>query len=284
MAGKKYFWLKLNENFFSETYVKALRRLPSGDSLVIVYLKMQLKSLKTEGLLKYCGLLPDSTAELALALDEDENIVRLTVEALIRFKLIERWEDETLYVAAVQDLIGSEGSSAERVRKHRMLKKAEPDTCDEQCNGEVLHCNGEIEIEKDIEIELEQEKETPPISPTGDDVDVPAEPPKAKQGLRTSSDVVRQRFVRFWVAYPKKQGKGAAEKAFCKIKPSEQLLGQMLEALERAKKCDQWNRDNGQYIPNPATWLTQRRWEDDYRETIAADSQPPNYGGFLPDW
>ena len=66
--AKRYYWLKLSEDFFSETCIKALRRLPSGDSLVIVYLKMQLKSLKTEGLLKYCGLLPDSTAELAMAL------------------------------------------------------------------------------------------------------------------------------------------------------------------------------------------------------------------------
>ena len=111
---------------------------------------------------------------------------------------------------------------------------------------------------------LKHKQDTPPISPAGDGAGVPAGPEKPKQGVRTSSDAVKQRFGRFWAAYPKKQGKGAAEKAFCKIKPSEQLLGQMLEALERAKKCDQWNRDNGQYIPNPATWLTQRRWEDDY--------------------
>lgn len=124
----------------------------------------------------------------------------------------------------------------------------------------------------------------PPISPTGDDVDVPAEPPKAKQGVRTSSDVVRQRFERFWVAYPKKQGKGAAEKAWIKLKPSEALTNQMLQALEFAKKCAQWNRDGGQYIPNPATWLNQKRWEDDYREVMEAESQPPNYGSFLPDW
>lgn len=65
----------------------------------------------------------------------------------------------------------------------------------------------------------------------------------------------------FWAAYPKKVGKGAAEKAFSKLSPS--LLPQMLSAIEAQKKSDQWTRNNGQFIPNPTTWLNQRRWEDE---------------------
>ena len=289
--SKRYYWLKLKEDFFNETYVKALRRLPSGDSLVIVYLKMQLKSLKTEGLLKYCGILPDSIAELAIALDEDENIVRLTVEALIRFKVIERWEDETLYIAAVQELTGSEGTSAERMRQTRAAKKIASGTQDSQCseddaeemNNVVTKC---AQSDGEKEIEIDKEKELPPISPAGDDADVPAEPQKEKQGVRTSSEVIQQRFKQFWTAYPKKQGKGAAEKAWMKLKPSEALTNQMLEALELAKKCTQWNRDGGQYIPNPATWLNQKRWEDEYRDDIPANDWMPDYGQEpdIPDW
>lgn len=37
----------------------------------------------------------------------------------------------------------------------------------------------------------------------------------------------------------------------------------MLNAIETAKQSRQWNKDNGQYIPNPATWLNQKRWEDE---------------------
>ena len=51
--SKRYYWLKLRENFFDEKYIKALRRLPDGDALCIVYLKMQLKSLQTEGIINY---------------------------------------------------------------------------------------------------------------------------------------------------------------------------------------------------------------------------------------
>ena len=68
-------------------------------------------------------------------------------------------------------------------------------------------------------------------------------------------------FDTFWYAYPKKVGKGAAEKSFSKL--STALLPQMLSAIDAQKKSDQWAKDNGQFIPNPTTWLNQRRWEDE---------------------
>lgn len=163
---KKYFWLKLKDDFFDEKYIKALRRLPQGDSLVIVYLKMQLKSLKTEGIIKYEQILPDAISELAMLLDEDENVVRLATEALIRFGIVERWGNETFYMVAMQQLVGSETASAARVRKHRALKnggekKALPPAEDGkvlQCNAPVTECNTEIEKELEIETEIEIEK------------------------------------------------------------------------------------------------------------------------------
>lgn len=79
----------------------------------------------------------------------------------------------------------------------------------------------------------------------------------------TGSDVYAERFAEFWKAYPKKVGKEAARKAFMKIKPSADLLRRMLEAIREQTASDQWKRDNGQYIPNPATWLNQGRWDDE---------------------
>ena len=165
--AKKYFWLKLKDDFFDEKYIKALRRLPQGDSLVIVYLKMQLKSLKTEGIIKYEQILPDAISELAMVLDEDEHVVRLAVEAMIKFGIVERWENQTFYMVAMQQLIGSETASAARVRKHRELKnkqenKALPPASGTgalHCNTPVTKCNTEIDIEKDIEIDTDTEKE-----------------------------------------------------------------------------------------------------------------------------
>lgn len=80
-------------------------------------------------------------------------------------------------------------------------------------------------------------------------------PPKAPQGAkRTDAE-----FEVFWSAYPTKVGKQPARKAFDKVKvPIETLVA----AIERQKCSSQWSKDGGQYIPNPATWLNQCRWED----------------------
>ena len=84
------------------------------------------------------------------------------------------------------------------------------------------------------------------------DINTPVAPKGAKR-----SDA---EFEVFWSAYPTKVGKQPARKAFDKVKvPVETLVA----AIERQKCSSQWSKDGGQYIPNPATWLNQCRWEDE---------------------
>ena len=73
-------------------------------------------------------------------------------------------------------------------------------------------------------------------------------------------------FEIFWKAYPKKRNKGQAENTFKKVAPDEQLMAAILTAIERAKKSAQWLKDDGQYIPYPATWLNAKGWEDEFPE------------------
>lgn len=72
-------------------------------------------------------------------------------------------------------------------------------------------------------------------------------------------DRLRASFDAFWQAYPKKQGKGAAEKAFAKVDAPLDLL---LSTIAAQGQSPNWLKDEGRYIPMPATWLHQRRWED----------------------
>ena len=72
-----------------------------------------------------------------------------------------------------------------------------------------------------------------------------------------------KRFSEFWAAYPRKIGKESARKAWLRIHPTNEHHAKILFAIEKAKKCEQWRRDNGQYIPHPATWLNQGRWDDE---------------------
>ena len=74
---------------------------------------------------------------------------------------------------------------------------------------------------------------------------------------------ITDRFDRFWNEYPRHVSKQNAFKAFEKLNPDEQLLESMLNAIVIQKRSEQWTKDNGQFIPHPATWINQKRWEDE---------------------
>ena len=70
-------------------------------------------------------------------------------------------------------------------------------------------------------------------------------------------------FYVFWTEYPRHDGKMNAKKAFDKLKPDGELMDKILEAIRKQKESLQWQKDGGQFIPYPATWLNGRRWEDE---------------------
>lgn len=70
-------------------------------------------------------------------------------------------------------------------------------------------------------------------------------------------------FEAFWTAYPRKVGKDAAAKAFAKRRPSAELLSAMLQAVAQQGQSEAWRKDRGQFIPHPATWLNEGRWQDE---------------------
>ncbi|MBD5112146.1 MAG: hypothetical protein HDT42_06355 [Ruminococcaceae bacterium] len=73
-------------------------------------------------------------------------------------------------------------------------------------------------------------------------------------------------FEKFWAAYPKKTAKQNALKCWIKLNPNEELTAKILASLEQQKRSVQWTKDNGQFIPYPATWLNGKRWEDELQE------------------
>jgi hypothetical protein len=66
----------------------------------------------------------------------------------------------------------------------------------------------------------------------------------------------------FWTDYPRKRGKEAARKAWTKLKPDAALMETIRAALAIQAVSSEWRRDNGRFIPHPATWLNAKRWTD----------------------
>lgn len=87
---------------------------------------------------------------------------------------------------------------------------------------------------------------------------------KGNSLIRTNinTDAEEIGFASFWSAYPKKTAKPAALKAFksAKLKPEE--LARILADIAARSTSDDWTKEGGKYVPNPATYLNQRRWED----------------------
>ena len=162
---KRYYWLKLKEDFFAQPKIKKLRRIAGGDTYTIIYLKMQLLSLKNEGRLFFEGTEDNFVDEIALTIDEDPENVSVTVAYLIRHGLLEQCSDDEYSMPQAIESIGSEADSTRRMRAKRERDKAL--LCDAEGNKRqnvTLECNNVTQqcyiVQKcDTEIEKETDKD-----------------------------------------------------------------------------------------------------------------------------
>ncbi len=106
--------------------------------------------------------------------------------------------------------------------------------------------------------------------------------PASSGGVPPKQSVLEQRFDLFWKAYPKKRAKKAAWAAFKKAKPDEELFDRIMKAIARAKTSKEWMKDDGQYIPNPATWLNGGCWDDVFKEESYGNNIQRHGGGYEP--
>ena len=152
---KRYFWLKLHKDFFQRKEIKRLRKIAGGDTYTIIYLKMLLRSIMSDGKLYFDGLEDDFASELALDLDEKEENVQITIQYLLKSGLLEMCSDEEYYLPDTKDSTGCETAAASRMRKCRAKKDKL-----ERNNVTPMLQSGYGEIEKELEIEKEIELDT----------------------------------------------------------------------------------------------------------------------------
>ena len=162
---KRFFWLKLRETFFNETYIKAMRTFKNGDSLVLTYLEMALYSLKSNGVIERGELTPSLADEISIAINEPVTRVKRTIEMLTKARVAEL-DGDRLYLTEMMKLMGSESSSAERMRKLRSRRSDElpPSHSDSPVTSPAAKS-----VTTELELEKEKEPETePPQPPAGE--------------------------------------------------------------------------------------------------------------------
>ncbi len=140
----------MQEDFFEQKEIKALRRVAGGDTFTIIYQKMLLKSLRTDGLLYYEGMGKDFSDEVALDIDEDLDNVAITIQFLKQKGLIFSGSKDEYEMSKVKLMVGSETPQAERMR--RLREKSREKTNNENKSVTLLPVSDtEIDIDKEID-------------------------------------------------------------------------------------------------------------------------------------
>lgn len=171
---KKYYWLKLKENFFGEKEIKKLRRMAGGDTYTIIYLKMLLLSLRTDGRIYFDGVEDSFADELSLQLDEETDNVRMTILYLQKVGLMQEVSETEAFLTQIPECVGSETSKAELMRRKRQREGNKVTEISNNVTAAlplVTNCYPEIEIEiekekkKDEEIERDSGADAPKRKP-----------------------------------------------------------------------------------------------------------------------
>lgn len=168
MGEKKYYWLKLKDDFFKRHDVKIIESMDNGKEYILFYLKLLVESISHEGRLRFSDTIPYSEKMLATITDTNIDIVRTALQVFRELNLVEVLDDKTLYMSEVTRMIGSESASAERMRRSR--EKSRPSQCDALVTGSdtnVQNCYTEIETDTDIETDIEREQEREPERDNG---------------------------------------------------------------------------------------------------------------------
>ena len=157
--NKRYYWLKLPKDFFERKEVKLLRKLENGALYVLIYQKILLNALETDGEIYFDHLTDTPEEELALSINEEVEDVRNVLKFLLDKQLV-TFSEDTYLIEQFDTLVGKEANSTERVRAYRERKKQET-LHETEKTLHVTNCNTEKrreEIEK-RRIDIEEEKE-----------------------------------------------------------------------------------------------------------------------------
>ena len=163
MVEKRFYWLKLQKDFFKRGDIQIVESLPNGKDYVLFYLKMLLESIDHEGELRFSETIPYNAEMLATITNTNVDIVRAAMKVFSEFGMVEILEDKTIFMNEIQKLIGSavDNDNANRQRRYREAKKAAmlPDRYTSVTKNNE---SKRIEIEKDIEIEKKRTRFAPP--------------------------------------------------------------------------------------------------------------------------
>lgn len=161
--NKKYYYLKLKDNFFESDEMIVLESMPDGYLYSNILLKLYLRSLKNEGRLMLNNRIPFNSTMLAQVTRHSVGVIEKAMKIFKDLRLIEMLDNGAIYISDIQNFIGQSSTEADRKRVYRARIEKEKSTnlleegqmsdkCPDKTTPEI-----ELEIETEIDIELEKD-------------------------------------------------------------------------------------------------------------------------------
>ena len=227
-------WIKLDINILDDAKIKIIRSHPDGNAMVVLWIGLLCLAMKSQrpGLIEISNALPYTLDDISNLFNIEKKTCELGLVLFKKYRMIDLMDDGAIEILnfskhqKIEEIERKNELTRLRVARHREKQRS--------CNALLTH-NGVT------------------VTPTDKDKD------KDKDNTYTPA------FAEFWSAYPRKTAKREAWKVWSKLNGGRPNLEAILSAIALQKKSPEWKKENGRFIPHPATWLRQGRWEDEIK-------------------
>lgn len=247
---KKYFYLKLKDNFYNTDDIKLLESMNNGYEYSSLYLKLCLMALKEDGKLIYKGRIPYNTEMISTITGHNIDIVKSAIDVFVSLEMITILDSGVIFISDIQSLIGSSSSEAERKKKYRDRIKKETFP-----KIGIGHLSGQTGGHHPPEIEIENRDNIPHRD---------AELFYTTKKKRKLKGKLFDTFNLFWLAFNYKKDKASAADAWLDIP---ELTNALVDRIIIAAETEAANRktviERGLTPIYAQGWLSGRRWEDE---------------------
>lgn len=158
MSDKRYYWLKLQKDFFKRNDIQVVESMPNGKDYVLFYLKLLCEATSEEGRLRFSETIPYSPEMLSTITKTNVDIVRSAIKVFQELGMIDVLDDGTYYMTEVEKMIGSETKWAQYKRDKKQEIGKIPIESKKSPIEIDIEKEKEIEIDKDLDKELDKEK------------------------------------------------------------------------------------------------------------------------------
>lgn len=246
--NKKYYYLKLKDNFFDSDQMIVLESMPDGYKYSNILLKLYLRSLKNDGKLMFNDRIPYNSTILSQVTRHSVGDVEKAVNIFTELGLIEILENGAIYMLDIQNFIGESSTEGDRKRAYR--RKIDQEKSMLLNEGQMSDKSPDVHPpEIEIEKELDKDKEIDSNN---------------EHSGKPNESVLSDRFDSLWKQYPNKKGKPTAFTAYKKAIKAGTTDSEIAKGIENYKREIEIKRTDKQYIAHGSTWFNQKRWADEY--------------------